>query len=404
MATCSTSTTFDAASRVICLVCEKQFSQYTCPRCNTRYCSLPCYKSHSLRCTESFMRENVMDEMKQLRPDDQSKKKMMDILKRFHAEEEEQDDNMEDDEMTLSEDTIQKALSGVELHYEDLNAEEKKLFRRAMTSGELSKLIEPWEPWWLKPSARTISLSDKGARLVQPLVRDEPSTLPRANSEQSLETEVPPGPETPLPPLKKLTSAEPSPLLAFHMVDILYSYCFTLRLFNGDWQSDCVGASTVVLSVSSGLGQGLQPESMLEAVSNCLEQTCSPAFRHMGGLQLGFGLLDDVTSLLTLGGVALVCALCDLHRMIEAARRELKFEKPRRTNRAEMKRKLKAAERKLFFIMCWTHEQPEDVWPALAALINAEKASQLEYRGNGKRSLATDVTTKSGSRCLIEEV
>ncbi|GJV44163.1 zinc finger HIT domain-containing protein 2 [Tanacetum coccineum] len=46
--------------------CQKQFSQYTCPRCNTRYCSLPCYKSHSLRCTESFMRDNVMGEMQQL--------------------------------------------------------------------------------------------------------------------------------------------------------------------------------------------------------------------------------------------------------------------------------------------------------------------------------------------------
>ncbi|KAK9672043.1 hypothetical protein RND81_12G072200 [Saponaria officinalis] len=393
---CSTSSQSHPDSGFICLVCQKQYSQYTCPRCNTRYCSLPCYKSHSLRCTESFMRENVMDEMKQLRPDDQSKKKMMDILKRFHAEDEE--NSMDEDEMTLSEDTVQKVLSGVELHYEDLSAEEKKLFRRAVTTGELSKLIEPWEPWWLKPSARTISLSDGGARLIQPLVSDEPSTLPQAES-----TEVPPGPETPLPPLKKLTSVEPSPLLAIHMVDILYSYCFTLRLYNGDWQSDCVGASMVVVSVSSVLGQGVQPESMLEAVSNCLEQTCSPAFRHMGGLQFGFGLLDDVTSLISLGGAALVCALCDLHRMIEAAQRELKFEKPRKTNKTEMKRKLKSAERKVFFIMCWVHEQPEDVWPSLSALINAEKASQLEYRGNDKKSLATNLKTNKGNKSLIEE-
>lgn len=31
-------------TRIICHVCQKQFSQYTCPRCNSRYCSLQCYK------------------------------------------------------------------------------------------------------------------------------------------------------------------------------------------------------------------------------------------------------------------------------------------------------------------------------------------------------------------------
>ncbi|MCL7034889.1 hypothetical protein MKW94_024683, partial [Papaver nudicaule] len=37
---------FDAlsANKIICRVCQKQFSQYTCPRCNLRYCSLQCYK------------------------------------------------------------------------------------------------------------------------------------------------------------------------------------------------------------------------------------------------------------------------------------------------------------------------------------------------------------------------
>ncbi|CAN0908894.1 Zinc finger HIT domain-containing protein 2 [Linum grandiflorum] len=78
----------DPPSRIICHVCQKQFSQYTCPRCNSRYCSLQCYKSHSVRCTESFMRENVVGELKHLKTGDESKRKMMDILKRVHSEEE----------------------------------------------------------------------------------------------------------------------------------------------------------------------------------------------------------------------------------------------------------------------------------------------------------------------------
>ncbi|KMT12437.1 hypothetical protein BVRB_5g103670 isoform B [Beta vulgaris subsp. vulgaris] len=358
------------------------------------------YQSHSLRCTESFMRENVVDELRQQRPDDESKKKMLDILKRYHAEDEE--DSMDEDELALSEETIEKVLSGGEINYDDLSAQEKKLFQRAIATGELSKMIEPWEPWWLKPSARTMSLSHEGTRLIQPLAtREEASGL---NPDENLESEIPPGPETSLPPLKELTSAEPSPLLAFHLVDILYSYCFTLRLYNGDWQSDAIGASMVILSLSSVLGQGAQPESMFEAISYCLEQTCSPAFRHMGGSLFGFGVLDDVVSIICSGRATLVCAVSDLQRMVEAGERELKSEKPKRAKSSEVKSKLKSVIRKIYFILSWVNEQEEEVWSSLSVLVQAEKASQLEYRGNERRRSSTAEKANSESKALIEEV
>ena len=34
------------------------------------------------------MRENVVEELRQLQPDDETKRKMLEILKRFHSEEE----------------------------------------------------------------------------------------------------------------------------------------------------------------------------------------------------------------------------------------------------------------------------------------------------------------------------
>ena len=37
------------------------------------------------------MRENVEEELRQLQPDDESKQKMLHILKRFHSEEQEMD-------------------------------------------------------------------------------------------------------------------------------------------------------------------------------------------------------------------------------------------------------------------------------------------------------------------------
>ncbi|PON73577.1 Zinc finger, HIT-type domain [Parasponia andersonii] len=390
----STSSSVLNPPQIICHVCLKQFSQYTCPRCNSRYCSLHCYKSHSLRCTESFMRENVVEELRHLQPDDETKEKMLDILKRFHSE------DMDEEDSTLSEETVQKFLSGGQIRFDDLSAEEKKRFQRAIASGELSKMIKPWDPWWLRPSARTISLSSEGTQLVQPLAKEEFLTSPQSHLESNQSSEIPPGPETPLPPLSKLTTTQPSPLLGVHLVDIIYSYCFTLRLYNGDWQSDAAGSALVVLSVSSVLGQCAQPETVVEVLSYCLEQTCSPAYRHMGGSQFGLGLIDDVVSLLTLGSNALLCLLSDLLRLIQAGERELKSEKSRKTKKLENRNKLKLAERKIYFIMCWVHEQPNEAWSSLAAIVRAEKAA-IEYTTVSSKS---EKKAKNRSKVLIEEI
>ncbi|KAL4383587.1 hypothetical protein GQ457_15G011220 [Hibiscus cannabinus] len=394
----SNSSPLNPPSRIICHVCQKQFSQYTCPRCNSRYCSLHCYKSHNLRCTESFMQENVVEELRQLQTDDQTKRKMLEILKRVHLEEENDPLDEDVDDSTLSDETIQKILSGGEVNINDLSLEEKKRFQRALASGELSKMIEPWDPWWLKPAARTICLSKDGSRLVQPTVS------PEDDPELNQPSEIPHGPEKALPSLCKLISTEPSPLLAVHLVDIVYSYCFTLRAYNGDWQSDALGSAMVVLSISCVLGQAAQPETVREVLCCCLEQTCSPAYRHIGGLQFGLTLVDDVTSFLSLGGPALICMLCDLQTMIVAAERELKSEKQSKLRKSEMKNKLKLAERKVYFIMCWVHEQPGEAWSSLATIVSAEKSSIMDQGSNKSFSKTEKNVAENKGKALIEEM
>ncbi|KAL7096166.1 hypothetical protein ACP275_10G066300 [Erythranthe tilingii] len=401
--TSSRSSDFISNSRIICRVCEKQFSQYRCPRCNIHYCSLHCYKSHSLRCTESFMRDNVMGELQQTRPDEESKSKMLDILKRFHEQEE--IDSLDEEELdsSLSEETIQKILSGDQLNLDDLSTEEKKHFQRAIISGELSKLIEPWDPWWLKPSAKNISLTSDGTQRIQRIVKEY--SVESENDTDSDELhEVPAGPTTPLRPVNKLVSSDPSPLLAFHLVDIIYSYCFTLRLYNGDWKTDPIESSITVLTVSSVLGQGERhTETVLEALSHCLEQTCSPEYKHAGGLQFGLRLMDDVVHLLSLGGNALVCLLCDLQKMIQSGERGLKSEKIRKSKRAELKGKLKSVDRKVYFMMCWVHEQPLEAWASLARIVDMEKCTAVEY-ADAKRSDVRVAEKKERGKPLIKEI
>lgn len=336
-----------------------------------------------------------------MQPDDENKRKMLDILKRFHSEEE--TDSMDEDDSTLSEETMEKLLSGGQISFDDLSAEEKKHFQRAVASGELSKLIEPWDPWWLKPSANTLSLSAEGTQLVQPLIKSEMADSSVDNLESTKPSDIPPGPEARLPSVSKLSPTAPSPLLTVHLVDIIYSYCFTLHLYNGDWQSNALESAMVVLAVSSVLGQGGQPETMFEALSYCLEQTCSPAFRQMGGLKFGLGLLDDVTSLLSLGRSALVCSLCDLQRLIRVGCRELKSVKPKNSKIAEIKNKLKLADKKIYFIMCWVNEQPGEVWSSLAGIVRAEKCSAMDYE-SGENSVKMEEKAKRRSNVVIEEL
>ncbi|TYG91552.1 hypothetical protein ES288_A12G271000v1 [Gossypium darwinii] len=354
----SNSSSLNPPSRIICHVCQKQFSQYTCPRCNSRYCSLPCYKSHSIRCTESFMRENVVEELRHLQSDDQTKRKMLEILKRFHSEDETEPLDEDVDDSILSDDTIRKILSGGEVNINDLSLEEKKRFQRALAAGELSKMIEPWDPWWLKPAARTICLSKDGAQLIQPMAN-------REDLESDQPSDIPCGPKTPLPSLR---------------------------------------SAMMVLSISSVLGQAGQPETVQEALCYCLEQTCSPAYRHIGGLQFGLALVDDITNLLSLGSPALICMLCDLQRMIMAAERELKSEKQRKLRKSETKSKLKLAERKVYFIMCWVHEQPNKALSSLAAIVSAEKSSLMEYGGNKSFPRTEKNVAGNKGKALIEEM
>ena len=67
----------------VCSVCQREYSKYTCPRCNIAYCSLNCYKvqhksmqkdyyhliiilfqAHSEGCTEEFYHEHVSEELR----------------------------------------------------------------------------------------------------------------------------------------------------------------------------------------------------------------------------------------------------------------------------------------------------------------------------------------------------
>lgn len=55
----------------------------------------------------------------------------------------------------------------------------------------------------------------------------------------ALTSQLPEVPCTPLPPLATLTKAQPSPLLRWQLLDVLFTYCLVARLFNGEHITEC---------------------------------------------------------------------------------------------------------------------------------------------------------------------
>jgi hypothetical protein len=313
---------------------------------------------------------------------------------------------MDESEAFLTDETLQKFAGGGDISLEDLTPKEKRAFLRALAAGELSHFIQPWEPWWVHPLAHTISLTKQGTSLIHPTEGTEPTGVDSSSGtemdsvSQAGESPSPAPPDKPLQSLKELTTVQPSPLLGVHVTEAIYGYCFTLRLFNGDWRTDPLDAALVLLRVSKSLGDAQSPQSMGAAMAGCLENVCSPAFKHHGGYRFGVGLFDDVVQLLCLKRAGVICALADMERLFETAKKDLKKEASakssvsrqfktsfsgNRTVNAKQKgksssgehnldvRRLQAAVKKVYFMMCWVNEQLNEAFVVLSGLVEKDK-------------------------------
>lgn len=91
--------------------------------------------------------------------------------------------------------------------------------------------VEPWKAWW----------EDK-------LIKNPPQPI--------------------FPPPENV-----SPLLPYHLVDILYSYCYVLRLYNGDTSFDINGVIEAMLTISDVIEGTPNLDSVKKSLSSCIENT-----------------------------------------------------------------------------------------------------------------------------------
>ena len=123
--TCRDAPPTEATGGDACSVCGINKGRYACPRCAATYCSLPCFRGHGDRCSESFFKERVQAALAE---EPQKKARWVgDLLKGAPVDE-------------------ARLLELLDGSAQPTKAEEQ-LVLRAIADGELD--AEPWAPWWV---------------------------------------------------------------------------------------------------------------------------------------------------------------------------------------------------------------------------------------------------------------
>ncbi|XP_065114346.1 zinc finger HIT domain-containing protein 2 [Paramisgurnus dabryanus] len=176
-----------------------------------------------------------------------------------------------------------------------LSAQEREKFEELVKGGGIGGLVTLWSPWWEKHERETKALieelhSENGEEISSVNEKKDEQTngstektkrskvkfelgtkqelnIKEANKKaKQSNTSIPPI-SAKIPPLHTLSS-NPSPLVQYNLVNVMYAYTFTLCLFNGDIseQEMLLEFCQVVLSISEVLGEGRVFNSVPEAL------------------------------------------------------------------------------------------------------------------------------------------
>jgi len=210
---------------------------YTCPKCNAAYCSLQCYRSPKhLQCSETFYKQCVQEEMKLVAKEgggvgkEVVKKTYQALLNNAAAANDECENEPLDSDDDENDDIVER-LEGIDLEDSDavwskLTESERTEFQALLQSGEISKYVPDYKPWW------DHYYSSHAKKKVQ-VVGDEAD---KESEEQiaSVYGRIP-AVSKPVPKMKELMGErKPSPNVKFGLFNVIYAYAFTNRFFRNE--------------------------------------------------------------------------------------------------------------------------------------------------------------------------
>ncbi|CAG8520391.1 13644_t:CDS:2 [Acaulospora morrowiae] len=321
-----------------------------------------------MECTETFYKQNVLEEIGSQHVDDNQKEKMLEMLRRFEQE----GDEMAREELLSSDDEKEDFVA----RFKDINIEstdfktiwnkltphERDEFKSKISNTnpdnllELTKELPLWKPWW---EDLTTSKSQKIIELDGSNDKDSKSS----SEVRSVKDTNRPLILKDIGRLEDLTNKSPNPNLAFNLVNILYpkyhpnyvyAYAYACRIFNGDIYENPEESILVIWSLSPilSINESLMYESVSQAlaISNSIilqnpSYTQPPEFLHL--------ILSDIIHLLTsLDNV--LASLSDLYNLFHQPSINKTFASSSPTSKS-YKRKIFLTQKKIYFYLAYTN-------------------------------------------------
>ncbi|CAG9480433.1 zinc finger protein, putative [Plasmodium vivax] len=310
--------------RKTCQVCKQKLFQYVCPSCEIVYCSLECYKRHNDECVQNFQENQVRENIKNNQLTDLEKREFKFKLRRFYEQGgggaeggEEQDEEEEEEEEGIAgeeegtadgeegaanegaphkadPDETQSAArpdasptaqnghlkkwcisnkrykvltelaKSDQLKLDHLTQTEQKQFFSFLKSNDMNAHIAKFQPWWLNCVIKKVRT-----------------------------------------PEHICCNRDVNENVKFMVIEIVYSYCYLLRIFNESLDSKEL--CYCFLYMASCLDRFSLPESnVYSTVHNLFQRILEndEIAREKGIL---YNVVTDVTSILKLKDLLLRC-------------------------------------------------------------------------------------------------
>lgn len=351
-----------------CKFCEGE-AKYTCPRCNCCYCSVKCYKcKQHMQCSEEFYKDWIITSLKNDEICNDSKKKMLETLRKLHNEEEEEEDDDLDYKINFIENC--NNIKEEEL-WAQLTESEKERFRDFINSEEVENILPVWIPWWTKKEPKVQELCNRN-QIQMPNIK----------------------------PLSLLTSRVPSECVKYNLTNVIYAYVYVAKKYNGDYHEFYEEAAHAFLYLAPVLYSNINFNSAGEAVHYCIQKLCAQNGEFSLVREAAIELLKEVSLIFEstdacIPEKSVIYSLFEIVTLFERMRKYTKQHQDEDDILIE-KNKLKKSIMKLEYFMSWTVEYKECFSQLISEL-------EMEYLCAVENTLP-NIKLNRVKKVLIEEI
>jgi hypothetical protein len=247
--------------------CGEKEGRYRCPRCLVPYCSVECFRVHSVECTEAFHRENVENALMAMRPSETEKRTMEGILVRHHKEmrrlgddcdEYDSDENSDDEIKRRGMEVLHCALDILKMGpNESKDVEARELVKRMEKIGipmmmqDSSSISHPslQKPWWTQQR-----------KLIE--IHSEAQDAEKVGECPEYDVMI-------VPVFDAMSKVRPAYPVHYMLALAIFTYCFTWRRYGGDFYDLGSEVAALVFEFLESHGKPYFP-SLVSVGDHCL--------------------------------------------------------------------------------------------------------------------------------------